>query len=402
MVNQDTHQIISSINSRDVGEVSNWLRQFPNVKSITRDGSLIYKSAIEMCNSEIIQISDRFHLIKNLTDTMLIIIKDLVPRNIIIEEISKKNDIKSLKTKFELTKKDIESGMSFSAACINNSMNFNTMKKLMEYNELEINEYFKDKELQKRLEKIEKKNENVRKAKELKKQGYMITQIADNLGLDQRTISKYIKDDFKFTVENTSRDVFNICKPYHDLIVSMVEKAYKGTVIYQELLKHGYSGKYGMVKRYISKIKKENEFIFKKTTKRKHLVKLIFKDLKGVEEIDRTTLLKIYSLEPKVKTYIELAKEFKGILLHTKSIKALNNWIKKAEKLGNDELNSFIKGIKQDYEAVKNSLKYKQSNGVVEASVNKIKLNKRIMYGRCSFELLQAKTHRLQILVHFN
>lgn len=402
MVNQDTHQIISSINSRDVGEVSNWLRQFPNVKSITRDGSLIYKSAIEMCNTNIVQISDRFHLIKNLTDTILLVIKKLIPRNIIIEEISRKNDIKSLKTKFELTKKDIESGMSFSAACINNSINFNTMKKLMEYNELEINEYFKDKELHKRLEKIEKKNEIVRKAKELKNQGYTITQIADNLGLDRRTITKYIKMDFEFTIENISRDVFNACKQFHNLIISMVEKSYKGTVIYQELLKHGYSGKYGMVKRYISKIKKDNEFVFKKTTKRKYIIKLIYKDLKDIEEIDRTTLLKIYSLEPKVKTYIELTKEFKGILLHTKSIKALNKWIKKAEKIGEDELNSFIKGIRQDYEAVKNSLIYKQSNGVVEASVNKIKLNKRIMYGRCSFELLKAKTHRLQILAHFN
>lgn len=158
MVDQNTHQIISSINSRDVGDVSNWLKQFPNVKTITRDGSLIYKSSIEICNTNIVQISDRFHLIKNLTDTMLIIIKKLIPRNIIIEEISKKNDIKSLKTKFELTKKDIESGMSFSAACVNNSMNFNTMKKLIEYNELEINEYFKDKKLHKRIEKIEKKN----------------------------------------------------------------------------------------------------------------------------------------------------------------------------------------------------------------------------------------------------
>lgn len=402
MVNQNTYQIISSINSRDVGDVSNWLKKFPNVKTITRDGSFIYKSAIEMCNNNIVQISDRFHLIKNLTDTMIIIIKNLIPRNIIIEEISRRNDVKSLKTKFELTKKDIENGMSFSTACTNNSINFNTMKKLMEYNELEINEYFKDNELHQRLERIEKKNEIVRKSKELKKQGYKITQIADILGLNRKTIAKYIKNDFEFTIENTSRDVFNSCKPFHDLIIDMVEKSYKGTVIYQKLLKQGYSGKYGMVKRYISKIKKENEFIFKKTTKRKYIIKLIFKDLKDIEEIDRTTLLKIYSLEPKLKTYIELTKEFKGILLHTKSIKALNKWLKKSKKIGNDELNSFIKGIIQDYEAVKNSLIYKQSNGVVEASVNKIKLNKRIMYGRCSFELLKAKTHRLQILNHFN
>ena len=55
------------INSRDMGDVSEWLKSFPNLKIVTRDGSIIYKNSIEMANKYIIQITDRFHLIKGLS-----------------------------------------------------------------------------------------------------------------------------------------------------------------------------------------------------------------------------------------------------------------------------------------------------------------------------------------------
>mgnify|MGYP004685368519 FL=1 len=70
MVNHDNNNIISMINSRDIGEVSSWLKLFPNLKYVSRDGSLIYKSAIELANPNIIQISDRFHLIKGLSEVI--------------------------------------------------------------------------------------------------------------------------------------------------------------------------------------------------------------------------------------------------------------------------------------------------------------------------------------------
>jgi len=56
-----------------------------------------------------------------------------------------------------------------------------------------------------------------------------------------------------------------------------------------------------------------------------------------------------------------------------------------------DELDSYTKGLKKDISAVKNGIDYKYNNGLAEGSVNKIKLTKRIMYGRNSFSLLKAK-----------
>ena len=41
----------------------------------------------------------------------------------------------------------------------------------------------------------------------MKNDGLSISEISRQIGIDRRTINKYLKDDFKFTIENTSRDV---------------------------------------------------------------------------------------------------------------------------------------------------------------------------------------------------
>lgn len=49
---------------RDIGDVANELKKFNSLKKITRDGSMIYKNAIEPVNPKIIQINDHFHILK--------------------------------------------------------------------------------------------------------------------------------------------------------------------------------------------------------------------------------------------------------------------------------------------------------------------------------------------------
>ncbi|MGG6270950.1 hypothetical protein ACQ4M3_42090 [Leptolyngbya sp. AN03gr2] len=48
-------------------------------------------------------------------------------------------------------------------------------------------------------------------------------------------------------------------------------------------------------------------------------------------------------------------------------------------------------GIREDYEAVKAALILPWSNGQVEGQVNRLKLLKRQMYGRASFDLLNRR-----------
>lgn len=104
---------------------------------------------------------------------------------------------------------------------------------------------------------------------------------------------------------------------------------------------------------------------------------------------------------PALACLYHLVKEFNRMLFSQKP-EELDNWIMYTEQLENlPELKSYIEGLKQDIDAVKNAILYDYNNGLAEGSVTKIKLIKRIMYGRNSFELLKSKV-LLQELLYGN
>ncbi|MCL2853576.1 MAG: transposase [Defluviitaleaceae bacterium] len=76
--------------------------------------------------------------------------------------------------------------------------------------------------------------------------------------------------------------------------------------------------------------------------------------------------------------------------------------MKEAADLNLPEINAFISGLQTDIEAVKNAITTNYNSGVAEGCVNKLKLIKRVMYGRCAFKMLKFKTLKLEMHNHFN
>ena len=89
-------------------------------------------------------------------------------------------------------------------------------------------------------------------------------------------------------------------------------------------------------------------------------------------------------------------KSFKDTLFAGKPDN-LKKWIDECELLEIDKLSSFVNGIQRDMDAVKNAIQFEFNNGLAEGSVNKLKVVKRIMYGRNSFDLLKSKLLRLEM-----
>lgn len=77
--------------------------------------------------------------------------------------------------------------------------------------------------------------------------------------------------------------------------------------------------------------------------------------------------------------------------------KELEKWMEECALLDIEEITSFMNGLKRDIQAVKNAIKMGYNNGLAEGSVNKLKVVKRIMYVRNSFELLKAKLLQLEL-----
>ena len=65
--------------------------------------------------------------------------------------------------------------------------------------------------------------------------------------------------------------------------------------------------------------------------------------------------------------------------------------MKKYWKTRISSLKTFIIGLRHDYQAVRNTIKLNITNGITEGFVNKLKVVKRVMYGRAGINLLKNK-----------
>jgi transposase len=72
----------------------------------------------------------------------------------------------------------------------------------------------------------------------------------------------------------------------------------------------------------------------------------------------------------------------------------LDDWLRQARQSGIRELKSFAYGIRRDYAAVRAAFTSEWSQGQVEAQVNCLKLQKRLMFGRANFDLLRLRVLR--------
>jgi transposase len=198
MVDIETGRVADLLESRDMEDVTNWLRTFPNVQVVSRDGSQAYASAISKAFPDAIQISDRFHILKNLSETVTLyfykIFKGRVSIPITPATLAVKRtilDSPSMRDRVLLAKKLYKDGKSQSEIkCITN-FSSNTIKKYISIKEEDIPESKKTVRERQHIESIQKVVEKINWVRKLKAEGYSIYNISKTTGFVPNTIKKY-------------------------------------------------------------------------------------------------------------------------------------------------------------------------------------------------------------------
>ena len=88
MVDLESHRIIDLLDSRETGKVEEWLKSYPNIQVISRDGAQTYASAAANSHPGALQISDRFHLLKNLSGAVEEYMYRLFPSRLAVPAVS--------------------------------------------------------------------------------------------------------------------------------------------------------------------------------------------------------------------------------------------------------------------------------------------------------------------------
>ena len=101
MIDIDTHRIIDMLESREEADVTEWLKTYPNIEVISRDGGIMYKSASDKSHPDAKQVSDRFHILKNLTDYAKDALKRLLKKQITISNEQGQLESSNIKKKYE-------------------------------------------------------------------------------------------------------------------------------------------------------------------------------------------------------------------------------------------------------------------------------------------------------------
>lgn len=96
MVDLESHRIIDLLDSRETGKVEEWLKSYPNIQVISRDGAQAYASAAANSHPEALQISDRFHLLKNLSGAVEEYMYRLFPSRLVIPAVSQNPEMQAL------------------------------------------------------------------------------------------------------------------------------------------------------------------------------------------------------------------------------------------------------------------------------------------------------------------
>ena len=95
----------------------------------------------------------------------------------------------------------------------------------------------------------------------------------------------------------------------------------------------------------------------------------------------------LYRASPEISKLAHLGKEFFRIV-RSRDLAARPEWLEAARRTA---LSRFASGLTRDREAVEAALHLPWSNGPVEGQVHRLKLIKRQMYGRASFDLLRLR-----------
>ena len=104
----------------------------------------------------------------------------------------------------------------------------------------------------------------------------------------------------------------------------------------------------------------------------------------------QSAMVKLRQLFPQIEKAKELAQEFTRIV-RARSADKFNDWLRSVMQSKLKEFVSYARGLSEDQQAVTNALRYDWSNGQLEGQVNRLKLIKRMMYGRAKFDLLRAR-----------
>jgi transposase len=374
LVDMISHKVIDVLPDRKAETAAAWMGTHPEIELVSRDRGDDYAAVARQGAPQATQVADRFHLYKNLVEAVELILARCRA------EIRKNAQSAVQREPQEEAPKPI----------------------LYEHAEVIAIENWKPEpeacDERARLTRRAQRYDCYQQVMTLYEQGLGFTEITRRVGLSRRTIQRWIKEG-EFPEAKRRRKRRSIFDPYAHYVLSRWEQGcMNGLQLWQEIQAQGDQGSAQTIYRYLRGLRKKRRVIWKPEVPHAPLqdfsaheaVWLFARAPDSLEEKEQETLTAICQASETARTTYQLVQEFRQILHHREGEK-LDAWLAKSAASQIREFQSFVQGIERDKAAVVAGLTLSQNNGLVEGKVNKLKLIKRMGYGRAGFALLRQR-----------
>ncbi|MBU3183077.1 ISL3 family transposase [Clostridium psychrophilum] len=281
----DTHKPVDLLEDRTKNTLSDWLKSHIDIKIVTRDRSNAYSKAIDdTLPPSAIQIADKFHLLKNMSNNLTEILKSKYTVGVTIENIT----------------------------CINN-FSVEPIKPTTKY------------EIEREALKVGKMK-IINKTKKFHKDGVTLKNIMKIVGISKKTVYRYL---------NRMEAPYSAVK-YRwsclDEYIAEIESAFLAKIKAKDILtlikEKGYIGSDSLLGMHLSKIKKQlnninySNIVNKKLYKREKIAKLFWKHYDQLNIDDKDSLNNIISISMDLSKIYQSVQSYRSIF-DQKSIESL-------------------------------------------------------------------------------
>ena len=362
LVDLESHRPIDLLPDRQAETSAAWMRANPEIAVVSRDRGSAYASAASEAAPQAIQVADRFHICKNLTEaTQLLLAR---------------------------CQAEIAAASQMEEPAHNESG-----QPLMSI------EQWRPKEPA-HVEKVRLTRRAGRKARyelvvQKHAQGLTTKEIACQLDMSERTVRTWLAEGtFPEAKKRRKKpSSFDLFAPY--VLKRWQEGERNGLVLWREIQQQGYTGSERTVYRHIETLKQESVqaslnpnrlHTFTAST----AIWLFVRDPKSLDEIEQEDLATFCQASLTLKRTYELVQDFMQMVQKREGHR-LDAWLERIASSELTELQSFAAGVEKDKAAVKAGLTWPINNAQVEGQVTKLKLLKRTMYGKAGFPLLRQR-----------
>ena len=369
-----SHQPVDLLAERSAEGLSAWLKDRPGVQAISRDRAGYYAEGCTKGAPQAVQVADRFHLLSNVRDALVRLLDrrhgDLTAAaRAAAQTCAPPRTDGPAASVPPLTVPDDPPAAHTAAR--------------------------------------ERRWKRYQEVMDLHKQGVSLREIGRRLHLDCCTVGRFVHAG-QFP-ERASRPYSHSTDPFEaHLRQRWAQGCHNAGQLYREVSMQGFKGSCRVVRRCVAPWRTSAERAHTPGTKptpgckrpvarpsSQRVAWLLLRELADGCDEDRRLLQALCDRCPEVGRAANLARSFASIVREQRASE-LDGWIARTAETGTPrEVRAFAKGLLKDESAVRAALSLPWSNGQVEGQINRLKLIKRMMYGRGGLELLRRRVlHR--------